>query len=400
MFIYRARNQKGEIIEGSLDVSSEKIAFETLEKEGLIIVFLKKKIETKFFEKFLIFFKRVSLKDLIIFSRELATLVNAGVSVLRSLKILAHQTKNSYFKKVLFEIIKDVEGGTSLSISLSAYPHIFSDFYLSMIRLGETGGKLDEILNYLTDQLEKDNDFISQIKGAMIYPCFIVGGLIIVGVLLMIFVIPQLTEVLKELGQELPFSTKALIGFSDFLKNYIFILILILGSGFFGFRYFIKTSQGKNFWHPLKLKFPILGKLFQKIYLTRFSRSLSTLITGGLPIVESLYIISEAVGNRVYQNLILETIKEIEKGGSIVTAFSKSKVIPPMTSQMMKVGEETGALDKILSKIADFYTKETERGIKGLITLIEPILMVLIGIGVGVVIASILLPMYNLANSM
>lgn len=400
MFTYRARTKKGEIIEGALDVSSEKNAVGILENKGLIIISLKEKIELEFLEKFLNIFRKVSLKDLIIFSRELATLINAGVPVLKGLKILAYQTKKPYFKKILFKIAEEVEGGRSLSLAFSAYPKIFSDFYLSMIRLGETGGHLDKTLDYLTEQLEKDNEFISQIKGALIYPCFIIVALLGVGTVLMIFVIPQLTDVLKEMGQKLPLSTRILIGSSEFLKKYVLVLIVFLLGGFFAFRYFIQTPQGKSFWHPFKIKIPILGNVFQKIYLTRFSRSLSTLINGGLPIIEALYIVSEVVGNKVYQNLILETVKEVEGGGSIVSVFSKSKNVPSMTSQMMQIGEETGKLEEILSKIADFYTQETERGVKGLITLIEPALMILMGIGVGVVIASILLPMYNLASSM
>ena len=267
-----------------------------------------------------------------------------------------------------------------------------------MIKSGETSGKLDNVLEYLADQLEKDYDLRSKIKGAMIYPAFIISGLIGVGVVMMIFVIPKLTEMLTASGQELPITTRILIGTSDFMRGYWWLIIIMILVLVFGFRAIVKTAAGKKVKDNMVLRLPIFGKLLQRIYLVRMTRSLSTLIVGGVPLTVGLKIVNEVVGNAAYQEIIEETIKTVEDGDSVAKIFLESPIVPSLVSQMMSVGEKTGRLDDVLAKVSDFYSREIENIVSNLTSLIEPFIMVLIGVAVGGMVAAIILPMYNLAN--
>jgi type IV pilus assembly protein PilC len=268
-----------------------------------------------------------------------------------------------------------------------------------MIKSGETTGKLDETLNYLADQKEKDYDLTSKIKGAMIYPLFILGALLVVGVVMMIFVIPQLTAVLEEAGAELPWATKMLIATSDFLKTYWWTLIIISVGGIFAYRVIYRTAKGKSIIDKAKLNVPVFGNIYKKIYITRFARSFSNLITSGIPLSRALGIVADVIGNHTYKEITLETIKEVEDGNSVSTVFLKHKEVPIMLSQMMSVGEQTGRLDKILAKLADFYAKEVENLVANMVSLIEPLIIVLLGGAVAVLVVSILLPLYSLSSA-
>jgi len=281
---------------------------------------------------------------------------------------------------------------------MGKYPKVFSNFFVSMIKSGETSGKLDEVLEYLADQEEKDYDLVSKIKGAMIYPIFIMSGLVIVGIAMMIFVIPQLTSMLTASGSELPLSTKLLIGTSDLMRNYWWaLLISVIGIGL-GVKYGISTPVGKKFIDNLKIKLPVFGNLFKKIYLVRFTQSLATLVVGGVALTDALKIVSEVVGNQAYKDLIDQTIKEVEDGNSVAVVFLQSDIMPKMVSNMLAIGEKTGRLDNILDKVSGFYTREIENMVANMTHLLEPFIMVLIGVAVGGMVASIILPMYNLAN--
>ncbi|MBU0707783.1 type II secretion system F family protein, partial [Patescibacteria group bacterium] len=287
-----------------------------------------------------------------------------------------------------------------LSTALSRYPQVFSEFFVHMIRSGETTGKLDETLNYLADQLEKDYDLNSRIRGAMIYPAFILFALTGVGVAMMIFVIPKLTAVLEESGAELPITTRILIATSEFLQNDWWILVLVIIGAIFAYRSLASSEAGRRMLDKIKIRLPIVGNLFVKIYLTRFARSVSTLIAGGIPLTRTMEIVADIVGNTVYRDLTLNTIKVIEDGNSIATLYARSSDVPPMLTQMMAVGEQTGKLDIILSKLSDFYAKEVESMIHNLVTLLEPVVMLVLGAAVAVMITAILLPMYQLSTSM
>ncbi len=400
MGFFRYRAHKGEdITSGMVEAPNIESASEILSDRGLTIINITEESgHSKGLSFNLAIFQRVKQKDIVIFSRQLSVMISATLPIVQALRILVKQTENEYFKSVISELADEVEGGQKFSVALEHYTNVFSNFYISMIKSGETSGKLDDVLEYLADQLEKDYDLSSKIKGAMIYPAFIVSGLVAVGVVMMIFVIPKLTEMLTASGQVLPITTRMLIGTSSFMRDYWWLLILIILAIVFGFRAIVKTPAGKKAKDNIVLRVPVFGKLLQRIYLVRMTRSLSTLIVGGVPLTVGLKIVNEVVGNRAYQELIEETITSVEDGASVATVFLESPIVPSLVSQMMSVGEKTGRLDDVLAKVSDFYSREIENIVSNLTSLIEPFIMVLIGVAVGGMVAAIILPMYNLAN--
>ncbi|MFA6216012.1 MAG: type II secretion system F family protein [Patescibacteria group bacterium] len=399
LFRYKAKDENNETIEGMVQAASSDVAAEMLTDKGLTIFSLLEE-RTNFFERSLKLLNRVKIKDLVVFSRQLSVIVSATIPLVQGLRILVNQTESPVLKTVISEVADDVEGGAKLSAALARHHEIFSDFFINLIRSGETSGKLDEVLIYLADQQEKDYDLNSKIKGAMIYPIFIVGGLLAVGTLMMIFVIPQLTSILMETGAQLPTSTKILIGTSNFLTAYWWLILIILAVVIAAVKTLVNTKKGKYYSDLFKLRLPIIGGLFQKIILVRFSRSLYTLTTGGVSLTKSLEIVADVVGNSVYKELIKETAAEVEDGNSIATAFLRSKDVPPMVSQMLNLGEKTGRIDDILDKISNFYSREVDNMVTNLVAILEPLVMLLMGVAVAVLVSAIILPMYSLASSL
>lgn len=397
IYKYKALNKKQETISGMVDAANEEIAVDVLVEKGLSVLSVGK--EHVFdITKVMGFLNRVKSKDLVIFSRQLAVLVSANLPIIKSLRVLKEQTENLYFQKILAEVIDDVEGGEKLSKSFAKYPKVFSIFYISMVKSGETSGKLEDVLNYLADQQEKDYDLASKIKGAMIYPAFILSGLSIVGVIMMVFVVPKLTAILQESGGQLPFTTRVLIGTSGFMSSYWWVLLIGLIAGIFLIRLILKSEGGRKKWDYIKLKLPVFGPLFQKIAVVKFTRGFSTLLIGGVTITQSLEILADIVGNEVYKELILETIKEVEAGKSVASVFLRSKEVPKMLSQLMVMGEQTGKLDEIFLRISNFYAREVDNMVVNLVTLIEPLIMILMGVAVGGLVSAIILPMYQMAT--
>jgi type IV pilus assembly protein PilC len=277
---------------------------------------------------------------------------------------------------------------------------LFSKFYLSIIKSGETSGQLAEVLNYLADQLEKDYDLKSKIRGAMIYPAFILSGIFVVGLLMMVFVVPSMTAILTEANVELPLATRMLIGLSNILQSYWWLLILLLIVGGVGFSFSLRDNRVRYAFDMFKLYVPVLGKLSRQMYVVRITQSLSTLSSGKVPLVDALSVVKDIVGNAVYEEMIAETARAVRDGNSIATVFVKSKQVPDMVSQMLAVGEETGRLDDILKRLTDFYGREIDNLVRNLVALIEPIVMILMGLAVGVMVAAIILPMYTLSTSL
>jgi len=345
------------------------------------------------------FFDNIKLKDVVIFSRQFSVMISANVAVFQALKILIDQTEKPKFRQIIMEIADAVDSGSKLSDSMERYPKIFSDFYVNIIRSGESSGKLDETLNYLADEMEKDYDMTSKIKGAMIYPAFIFIGLIAMAIIMMVFVVPKLTGMLTESGAELPTATKVLIGISDFMVGYWWTVVAGLAALPALYVAVNRTKAGRKWIDRIKLSLPVFGRLSQRIYLVRFTRSMNTLLLGGLTVVESLRITAGVITNEIYRDLINETIKEVEEGNSISTSFIKSKLMPRMVSQMMVVGEKTGKLDVILARVSEFYTREINNIVANLMTLMEPIIMVIMGAAVAYMISAIVLPMYKVATA-
>lgn len=401
-YSYKAKRKNGQIFEGVVEAPDEDLAVEVLADRGLEVVFLQQ-LEKEVVNKspgFRLPFLggKIKRKEVVVFSRQLSVMISANLSVVEALRIIVAQTETPALHDAVADIADEVESGIKLSVAFEKYPKVFSHFFVSMVRSGETSGKLDEVLEYLADQEEKDYDLVSKIKGAMIYPVFIIAGLGVVGVAMMIFVIPQLTGMLTASGTALPFTTRLLIGTSDALRFKWYWFLIGAAALFIGIKYLLNMPQGKHFFDTIKLKFPIFGKLFQMIYLVRFTQSLSTLTKGGVPLTAGLTIVAEVVGNDLYKDLIEQTIKEVEDGNSVAVVFSESRVVPKLVSQMLSVGEKTGRLDQVLDKVSGFYGREIENMVANMTHLIEPFIMVIIGVAVGGMVASIILPMYNLAN--
>ena len=396
IFTYQAKDADGHIKQGMIDAGNEQLAVSLLVDHNLKVVTIKRKRGLNFNLNFL---NRIKAKEVVIFSRQFSVMISASIPVVQALKVLIDQTVSPALKAVVSEIADEVNGGSKLSDALAARPKIFSGFYVSVVRAGETSGKLDEVLNYLADEMEKDYDMMSKIKGAMIYPAFVLCALAAVGAVMMIFVVPKLTSILTESGTELPLTTKMLIGTSEFMTNYWWLLIIISVGLFLAVRFYISRPRGRRQFDLIKLKLPIFGHLFQLIYLVRFTRSMNTLIVGGVTISNSLKVAAEVVSNEIYRELIEKTIKEVEDGNSISSVFMDSKTIPKMVSQMLSIGEKTGKMDIILARITDFYSREIATMVANLMTLMEPIIMVIMGVAVGIMVAAIILPMYNLASN-
>lgn len=393
-FRYRVKNKGGQLATGKVEAANLSLAEQALTERGLEIILLE-----EFRQRFNLPFRgRVTARDLVIFSRQLSTLAGAKVTLVQALHTLVNQTASKELKKVLASVADDVEAGARLSFALAKYPRVFDSFFVNMIKSGETAGRLAEVLNYLADQTEKEYDLISKVRGAMMYPAFIIVGMIIISIVLLIFVIPQLTAVLLESGGELPLTTRLLIGASGLMKRFWWLVILgAIGLGV-GFKLGLRNLRFKERVDTFKLRIPILGTLLQKIYLARVTRSLQILLSGGVDVVGALEVVGGVVGNAYYERLIRETKREVADGNSINTVLVQSALVPPMVPQMLAVGEETGQLAGILEKLTNFYTREVDNGVTTLVSVIEPLLMVVIGVGVGLVVASIILPMYRLAG--
>jgi len=401
-FNYVARTQQGEMQTGVVDAATRNVAIETLQSRGLVLLDLKSGNTGSLLAMNLKIFQRVKMKDLTNFARQLATLVSAQVPLLSSLQSLSNQTENPYFKEIISQVAGDVEGGTVFSKALSRHPKVFSDFFVNMVRAGEAAGGMEASLNYLADYLEKQYYLNAKVRGALTYPAFILGSFILIGALMMVLVVPKLTSFLKDSGQALPFLTQVVMAISDFLINRWWLLLIVLaGGGYYLYR-LIKTSPpARQTWDRLKIKLPLFGKqVFQKIYLTRIADNLSTLIQGGLSILQALQVTSEVVGNSVYQKIVAEAKEDVRIGNTLSSSFAKHQEIPAMVTQMIATGEQTGSLDVILKKLGLFYNKEVDNTVATISQLIEPLLILLIGGGVAVLVAAILMPIYNIANNM
>lgn len=356
-------------------------------------------VGNSFESKMMLLINPVKGKDLVIFTRQFSVMISASVPVVEALLVLIEQTESLSLQVIIAELALDVDSGAFLSDSFARRPKIFSDFFINIIRSGETSGKLDEVLNYLADEMEKSYDINAKIKGAMIYPVFVISALFGVGVMLMVYVIPNLTAILIETNAELPLATKIIVAISNFLKDYLVLVVILIVAIVFAIRFYAKSEKGRRNIDIMKLKAPIFGTLFKYIYLMRFARSLSTLLKGGVTITKSLEIVSRVVGNTIYKELILETLESINDGSPFSEVFDRSdEYMPKMVPQMMAVGEKTGNLEEVLDKINEFYSRESSNMLDNLSKLMEPIIMVIMGVGVGIMVAAVLLPMYNLAS--
>lgn len=396
IYSYKAKNNLDRIKTGRVVAVNEATALKYLGVRGFSSVVVK---EISGLENWFInTINRISGKDLVVFSRQFSIMMMANVSITDALLTIVEQTDNLKFKNVISKVAYDVDNGSFLSEALKKHPKVFSNFYCSVVKAGETSGKLDNVLEYLANETEKDYDLLRRFKGALIYPAFIISGLLIVGFVFILFVLPQMTKILEETGGALPLSTRIVIGASNFLQNYYIILLIILVAVVVLARFFYKTPRGRRFFDYLTVNFPLIGGIFRLVYLVRFSSSLSTLLKGGVSVTRSLEIVGDIIQNYFYVEVIDNTVDKINEGGSITEALSDSPYFPKMVSQIMMIGEKTGRLEESLDEVAKFYEKELNNRLSNLNALLEPFIMVVMGLGVGIMIAAIILPMYNMAS--
>jgi len=401
LFEYKAVDKNSSQREGTVEAASIDAAITAVQKRGYTILSIEPIEEKSSLMNFeLHLFEGVSTKEVVILSRQIATLFQAHVSPLRIFRLLSAEIENTYLQKILNKIVDDLQGGSSISRALSAHPAVFSSFYVSLVRAGEETGSLEKTFNYLADYLDRSYEVTAKAKSALIYPAFVITIFFGVMFLMLTMVIPKISSILTESGQELPIYTKIVIGFSDFLTNYIGIVFLLLGvTVFFGYR-FLRTPVGQRAKDEFILSIPYIGNLQQKLILTRFCDNLSTMLGNGISIVQALEITSDVVDNTVYKEIIDIATADVKAGKSFAESISEYPEIPGVLSQMVQVGEETGSLAEIMGTLSNFYRREVNTAVDTLISLIEPIMIVLLGLGVGVLLASVLMPIYSMTSAM
>ena len=396
LFSYKAITKSGEERTGNIDAVNEDVAISSLQRRDLVIVSIHSADKIPIFERDISFLNRVSNKDVVILSRQIATLFESQVSALRSFKLLSVELENPLMRKKLSEVGDDLQSGMAISQALNKHPSVFSSFYVNMVRSGEESGKLSETFAYLADYLERTHELTSKVRGALAYPAFVLIVFVIIMVLLMTKIVPQLADMLKAGGQELPVYTKIIIGISDFMVNYgLFFLVVLIMVGVAVWRY---SKAGVISFSAIKLKLPLFGDLFRKIYLARISDNMYTMLSSGIPMIKSIEISANVVGNDIYKRILEDAADAIKTGNTMSSALVGYKEIPAIMIQMIKVGEETGQVANILQKLAKFYRREVDTSVETLISLVEPILMVFLGLGVGIVLAAVLIPIYDIAG--
>lgn len=398
LFKYKSVDDKGIAKDGEIDAPSRDAAISSLQRRGLIILSIKE-VEAKksLFE--ISFFDRVRMKDVVILSRQIATLFEAQVSALKAFTLLSSNSENKLLGKKLTQVGDDLQAGVSISGALAKHPDVFSDFYINMVKAGEETGKLNQTFLHLAEYLDRQYALTSKTRNALIYPVFVVITFFVVMTLMFVVVIPKLGEIIKDSGQVLPLYTKVVIGFSDFFVHYGFIvLIFIVMFGVWVWRLSI-TEKGKAYLDQARLKTPVIGTLFRRLYLSRIADNLDTMLSSGIPIIRSIDITSDVVNSKVYKAVLKEVAEDVKAGLTMSASFEKHpEYLPGIMVQMVKVGEETGSLGQILKTLADFYKREVDDAVDTLVGLIEPVMIVVLGLGVGILLVSVLVPIYNIAG--
>ncbi len=400
LYRYEAIDQNtNEEKSGSIDAGSIDIAIAALQRRKFIIIKITSAEDTTLWEKLTEQHHSVSYKDVVILSRQIATLFHAQVSALRVFQLIAAQAENPKLAEILEECAKDIQGGVSLSNALGKHPAVFSDFYVNMVRAGEESGNLSNTFLYLADYLDRTYELITKTRNALIYPAFVITVFIIVMILMLTVVVPKLSAIILETGKELPIYTKITIGLSNFLIHYGVLILAVIITGMFFLVRFLKSDEGKEAFARVSLNIPYIGDLYKKLYLARIADNLNTMLSSGIAMVHAVEICSTVVGNEIYRQALLDVAGNVRNGVPLSTAMSAHKEIPGIMVQMIKVGEETGEVGSILETLATFYKREVDGAVDTLIGLIEPAMIVLLGLGVGGLLTSILLPIYDISGS-
>lgn len=400
LFTYQAVDAQGEKKTGSIDAVNVDIAIASLQRRGFVITNIHETGGKKsVFDVNISLFDRVSNKDIVILSRQLSTLFEAQVSALRVFRLLGEETENKLLRVKLATIADDLQGGSSISSALAKHPTVFSEFYISMVKAGEESGRLDETFNYLADYLDRTYELTSKAKSALIYPSFVVFTFVTVMVLMFTVVIPKISAIIVESGQEIPIYTKVVLAISNGLVHYGFVIVGVLAIlGFLGYR-FVRTPEGRIAFDRFKLSVPYISTLYKKLYLSRLSDNMNTMLVSGIPMIRALELTSSVIDNKIYNAIIAKAVESVKGGKPVSEALSGNDQIPGIMIQMIKVGEETGELGNILKTLAKFYAREVATAVDALVDLIEPLMIVMLGLGVAFLLAAVLVPIYNISSA-
>lgn len=399
LYKYEATNLNGERQTGNIDAPNLEIAIGSLQRRNLIIVSIEPAEKAPFFSKGIEFFERVKVKDVVLLSRQLSTLFEAKVPVLDSFKLLSSEAESPVLRKKLSQIVEDIQGGITMSQAMAKHPDVFSKFYVSMVRSGEESGMLQEIFLELSSHLERSYELTSKARNALVYPAFVIIVFFAVVILMAVFVIPKLSVILTEAGQDVPIFTKIIIGISNSLIAFGPILFIGLVAGIFALWRYTKTKTGKIAVSRFLLSVPYVGFLFKKLYLARISDNLRILLSSGVSMIRSLEITADVVGNEIYAKILREATDAVKGGSSLSESFSKYEDIPLLVSRMVKIGEESGKLNFMLETLARFYKREVDTTVENIVSLIEPAMIIVLGTMVGLLLISVLGPIYNLSSS-
>jgi len=396
-FSYVAKDRSGRSVAGEIEAGSEADAMAILHKNELIIISLKQS-KKKVFGGGGPSGKKVKLDDLVIFSRQLATMIDAGIPAVQALGVLGDQVENKSLKVVIVEVRKDIEAGRSFCDSLAKHPQIFSDLFINMTRAGEASGMLHEVLDRLASYLEKTAALTRKVKSSLVYPAIVVSMSILITAVLLLKVVPTFKGIFDLLGGQLPMPTQVLIAVSNALQHYFLFLVGFIFAVSFLFKKYINTPKGRYNFDNQKLKLPVLGPLFRKVAVAKFSRTFSTLVKSGVSVLNALEIVAKTAGNKVVEEAIINCRASVRQGEPIATPLSQSGVFPPMVTRMISVGEQTGQLEKMLSKIADFYDEQVDAAVSGLTSMIEPLVIAFLGVVIGGIVISLFMPIFKITE--
>ncbi len=399
VFIYHGRDTSGSIVKGEMDAVDEKTLRLLLQRKRIVPtkVSVKTKPLAEYFSAF--FSPKVKQNEIVIFTRQLSTMIDSGLPLIQGLDALARQQDNPKFKEILTQIKADVETGSTFAESLKKHPKLFDKLYVNMVAAGEIGGILDDVMARLAQYMEKAQRLKRKVKSAMTYPAIVLAISVLVLGVILIFVIPSFAKIFKEGGKELPLPTQMVMNMSDFVINYIFFIIIMFIAMVIAFKQYYKTENGKKLIDKYLLKAPIFGILLRKVAVAKMTRTLGTLITSGVPILEALNVAAGTAGNKIIEDAIYKVKTSVTEGKSIAQPLEEAKVFPPMVVQMIAVGEATGALDQMMNKIADFYDEEVDVAVDGLTAMIEPLMVVFLGGTIGTIIIAMYLPIFQMASA-
>jgi len=398
-FLFKANTKDGKTRKGIVDAVNKNLAIKTLQENNLTPISVdEERGVSQLVKTIQKTWEGVGKKDLLIFFRQLSTLIKSKVPVVYSLRAIGDQIEHRYLQSIIKDLASDVEEGATFADALAKYPDVFKPMMVSVIRAGEVSGNLHTSIEYVANNVEKSYIIGRKIRSALMYPLFVIGAAFIVGFLSVTFIIPRLMVIIRDVGADLPWHTMLLMHTGDFMEKYWWAVLIIIGGVIVGTIYYVKSESGKREWDRIQLSIPIFGKLFKYYYLVRFASNLAVLVSGGVPIVKSLIIVAEVVDNHTYQGVILRCADEVKAGGNMSTVIRNSEYMPEIIGRILQIGEETGKIDEALTSISNFYEREMDDMVKNISVLIEPVMIIFLGIGVAVLAFSILMPIYSIVQ--